>query len=49
MDNAGGFGTGEAKEEYEKVLKEKYNIHIIWQTLCSSYTNLLDLGVWCTL
>ena len=25
MDNAGGHGTGEAKEEYETILKKKLN------------------------
>ena len=49
MDNAGGHGTDEAKKEYETVLNEKYNIHIIWQIPRSPYTNLLDLGVWCAL
>lgn len=45
MDNAGGHGTDEAKEQYEKLMKEKNNIIIIWQTPLSPYTNLLDLGV----
>ena len=28
---------------------EEYNILIIWQTPRSPYTNVLDLGVWCSL
>ena len=49
MDNAGGHGTNVAIEAYTKMLKDKYNVIIIHQVPRSPYTNLLDLGVWCTL
>lgn len=49
MDNVGGHGTNDTKVLYENFLKEQYNIEIIWQTPCTPYTNLLDLGVWCSL
>jgi len=49
MDNAGGHGTKLIVAEYTKLLKEKYNIVIIHQVPRSPYTNLLDLGVWCSL
>jgi len=49
MDNAGGHGTEEAIQEYTRILKEKYNIKIIHQCPRSPETNVLDLGIWCTL
>ena len=49
MDNAGGHGTKSVIEQYTKMLKDKYNIMIIHQVPRSPYTNLLDLGVWCSL
>ena len=49
MDNAGGHGTNKAKETYTDLLKDKYNIEIIWQPPRSPETNLLDLGVWMSL
>jgi len=49
MDNAGGHGTDEAIEEYRKMLLDDFNIEIIHQVPRSPYTNLLDLGVWCSL
>ena len=49
MDNAGGHGTDNAIIECTNVLKEKHNIEIIHQVPRSPYTNLLDLGVWCSL
>ena len=38
MDNAGGHGTGEAIEKYTQILREKYNINLIWQVPRSPYT-----------
>ena len=49
MDNAGGHGSNAAVEEYTKMLKTEYNIEIIHQVPRSPFTNLLDLGVWCSL
>jgi len=49
MDNAGGHGTKETVQLYTEMLKTKYNIIIIHQVPRSPYTNLLDLGVWCSL
>lgn len=49
MDNAGGHGTHEAIRSYTKTLEEDYNIEIIFQIPRSSYTNVLDLGVWMSL
>lgn len=48
MDNAGGHGTVETKEEYVRILKKKYNILVEWQVPNSPETNLLDLGFWAT-
>lgn len=49
MDNAGGHGTDEAKAEYTDLLKENHNIRVVWQVPQSPETNILDLGVWCSL
>ena len=49
MDNAGGHGSDDAIEKYVRMLKEKYNIKTIFQVPRSPYTNVLDLGVWCSL
>ena len=46
IDNAGGHGTNEAKTEYEKLLREKYNVILVFQIPNSPETNLLHLGVW---
>ena len=46
MDNAGGHGTDEAKAEYTDLLKEKYNIQVVWQVPQSPETNILDLDIW---
>ena len=46
MDNASGHGKTEVKKEYERILKEDYNILIKWQVPNSPETNMLDLGVW---
>ena len=46
MDNAGGHGKEEIKDQYVKKLKEKYNIEVVWQIPHSPETNMLDLGVW---
>ena len=49
MDNAGGHGDKETVEEYTNMLKERYNIVVIYQTPRSPYTNVLDLGFWTAL
>jgi hypothetical protein len=49
MDNAGGHGTKDAIEWYEREIKERYNVVIIHQVPRSPETNLLDLGIWCGL
>ena len=49
MDNAGGHGSKEAIEDYRSMLLNRFNIQIIFQTPCSLFLNLLDLGVWCSL
>ena len=49
MDNAGGHGTSEAIEEYVAKLKNDWNVKTIFQIPRSPYTNVLDLGVWCSL
>ena len=36
-------------EKYVNVLKNKFDIEIIFQVPRSPYTNVLDLGVWCAL
>ena len=36
----------EVKKEYERILKNDYNILIEWQVPNSPETNMLDLGVW---
>ncbi len=46
MDNAGGHGTGEAREEYTRRLLEDYNVKIMQQSACSPEVNALDLGIW---
>ena len=42
MDNAGGHRTGNAINQYTKIL-EGENIEIIWQVTRSTETNFLDL------
>ena len=49
MDNAGGHGTTEVITTYRNNLCTKYNVHIIFQVPHSTFTNVLDLGVWMTL
>ena len=49
MDNAGGHGTVAAKEQYVKILQDKYNVIVSWQSLNSPETNILNLGVWMTI
>lgn len=45
IDNAGGHGMKEAKEEYTQALEE-YNVRVVWQVPQSPEMNMLDLGVW---
>ena len=49
LDNAGGHGTNKVKVEFEKILRERYKVRIVWQVPNSPDTNLLDLGAWCTI
>ena len=49
IDNAGGHGTNEGKDKYEKILKDKFNIILTWQVPNSPETNMLDLGAWMTI
>ena len=46
MDNAGGHGTTDKKDEYELILLEEFNIIVDWQVPNSPETNMLDLGAW---
>ena len=46
IDNAYGHGTDVTILAYTKLLKVDYNIVLIHQVPRSSYTNLIDLGVW---
>jgi hypothetical protein len=45
MDNAGGHGSEEVKNEYVALLAAK-NIEVVWQVPNSPETNMLDLGLW---
>jgi hypothetical protein len=49
VDNAGGHGSKDAVTKYTKMLLKDFNIIIIHQVPRSPFTNLLDLGVWCSL
>ena len=46
MDNAGGHGTNEAKEQYKQELKSRFNISVEFQPPRTPELNLLDLGLW---
>ena len=47
LDNAGGHGTNEGKEQYErKILYEDYFVILEWQVPNSPETNMMDLGAW---
>ena len=45
LDNAGGHGTNEAKDQYTAALRN-FNIDIIWQIPQSPKTDVSDSGVW---
>jgi hypothetical protein len=49
MDNAGGHGTNDARQQYVSILKSEFNIIVIWQIANSPETNMLDLGAWVTI
>ncbi len=49
MDNAGGYGTREAVDQYTKTLWLQFNIIIKQQPACSPELNALDLGTWMSL
>jgi hypothetical protein len=46
MDNAGGHGTNTAIEQYTGILRDEYNVEVVWQVPRSPETNMLDLGIW---
>ena len=46
MDNASGHSKKDIKEQYVKILKDKYNVEVEWQIPNSPDTNMLDLGMW---
>ena len=46
MDNAGGHGSAEAINDYTAMLKNNYNIEIIFQIPHSPFMNVLDLSIW---
>jgi hypothetical protein len=45
MDNAGGHGTREAREQHTRQLLEEFNIEIIQQSARSPEVKALDLGI----
>jgi hypothetical protein len=49
LNNAGGHGTIEAKEQYTPQLLENHNIIIKWQPPRSPELNVLILGLWISL
>ena len=49
MDNAGGHGTEEAIKKYTDILETEFDIRIIHQIPRSPETNVLDLGIRCSL
>ncbi len=49
LDNAGGHGSNEAKDSYQRTLLKEHNIVLIHQVPRSMYTNVLDLGFWCAI
>ena len=49
MDNAGGHRTEQAIKKYTDILQTEFDIEIIHQIPCSLETNVLDLGIWCSL
>ncbi len=46
MDNAGGHGMQQARDQYTRQLQPDYNITIRQQSARSPEVNALDLGVW---
>lgn len=46
LDNAGGHGSKEVIEKYVKMMKEKFNIILEFQSPSSPDFNALDRGVW---
>ena len=49
IDGAGGHGTNEAINEYDKNLMIDFNIKLVFQVPRTPYSNVLDLGIWCGL
>jgi hypothetical protein len=46
MDNAGGHGKNDVKDDYVSKLENEFNIEVVWQVARSPETNMLDLGAW---
>jgi len=46
MDNAGGHGTEASIQQYTAILRDQFNVQIVWQVPRSPETNMLDLGIW---
>lgn len=46
LDNAGGHGSKEVIEGYVRMMKEKFNIILVFQSPSSPDFNALDRGVW---
>ena len=49
IDGAGGHGTNETINAYDKNLMIDFNIKPIFQVPRTPYSNVLDLGIWCGL
>ena len=49
IDGAGGHGTNEAINEFEKNLMIDFKIKLVFQVPRTLYSNVLDLGIWCGL
>ena len=48
LDNAGGHGSDEAKQQYIQILRE-HHIEVVFQPPRSPECNMLDLGFWMSL
>lgn len=49
MDQAGGHGSQKSIQEYTDMLKDEWNVIVVFQPPRSPYFNVLDLGFWCSL
>jgi hypothetical protein len=46
IDNVGAYGTNTTREEYNRILKDKFNVIVLWQIINSPEMNMLNLGTW---